>query len=365
MGVVQIETAGVVGLGTMGAGIAEVLARAGLRVHAVELDDTLLAAGRGRIEQSLQRAADRGRLAADEHRATLERVHFTTGRGDLADADLVIEAVPERLDIKASLFREVDGSCPPETVLATNTSSLSVTAIAAATERPGRVIGLHFFNPAPVMRLVEIVDTVLVDADVVDAARALVERCGKTPVAVGDRAGFVANALLLPYLNHAARIVETGQASVASVDAAMTELAGLPMGPLALMDLIGLDVCLPILDVLWDEFRSPRYAAAPLLRRLTTAGHLGRKAGRGWYSYGGAEPAPAIGPDTDASYDGTDLLVAHLADAVRMSEDRYATTDDIDTAMRLGCGYPRGPFALLESVGAEVEAAVRQAAVSR
>ena len=366
MDVVQIETAGVVGLGTMGAGIAEVLARAGLRVHAVEIDDGLLAAGRGRIEQSLQRAADRGRLESAEHRATLDRLVFTTSRSDLADADLVVEAVPERLDVKAELFREIDGICPAETVLATNTSSLSVTAIAAATNRPGRVIGLHFFNPAPVMRLVEIVDTVLVDADVVDAAKELVERCGKTPVAVGDRAGFVANALLLPYLNDAARVVETGQASVAAVDAAMTELAGLPMGPLALMDLIGLDVCLPILDVLWDEFRSPRYAATPLLRRLTTAGHLGRKTGRGWYAYNqGAEPVPSIGVGTDAAYDGTALLTAHLADAVRMAEERYATPEDIDTAMRLGCGYPQGPFGLLAAAGADVEETVRRTAAER
>jgi 3-hydroxybutyryl-CoA dehydrogenase len=365
MDVVQIETAGVVGLGTMGAGIAEVLARAGLRVHALEIDESLLAAGRGRIEQSLQRAADRGRLSAEEHQATLERLAFTTRRDDLADADLVVEAVPERLDVKAALFREIDAICPPETVLATNTSSLSVTAIAAATDRPGRVVGLHFFNPAPVMRLVEIVDTVLIDSDVVDAARALAERCGKTPVAVGDRAGFVANALLLPYLNHAARVVETGQASVRAVDAAMTELAGLPMGPLALMDLIGLDVCLPILDVLWDEFRSPRYAAAPLLRRLTTAGHLGRKTGRGWYRYDGAEPVPAIGGDSETAYDATDLLVAHLADAVRMSEERYATSEDIDTAMRLGCGYPNGPFALLETAGSDVDHAVRRAVEQR
>jgi 3-hydroxybutyryl-CoA dehydrogenase len=365
MGVVQIESAGVVGLGTMGAGIAEVLARAGLRVHAVELDDTLLAAGRGRLEQSLQRAVDRGRLDATEQQAILERLSFTTSRGDLADADLVVEAVPERLDIKEALFRDVDGICPPETVLATNTSSLSVTAIAAASGRPGRVVGMHFFNPAPVMRLVEVVDTVLVDPDAVAAVHALVDRCGKTAVAVGDRAGFVANALLLPYLNHAARIVETQQASVPAVDAAMRELAGLPMGPLALMDLIGLDVCLPILDVLWDEFRTPRYAAAPLLRRLTTAGYLGRKTGRGWYSYAGTEPVPAVGTDSDEPYDAADLLVAHLADAARMADDRYATREDIDTAMRLGCGYPKGPFALLAEAGAEIEAAVHRAAAAR
>jgi 3-hydroxybutyryl-CoA dehydrogenase len=344
---VEIDSAGVVGLGTMGAGIAEVLARAGLSVTAVEVDDALLSAGRSRLEKSLQRAVDRGRLDPAERDAVVGRLTFTTDRKDLAGAGLVVEAVPERLDVKTALFREVDAICGPETVLATNTSSLSVTSIAAGTGRAGRVVGMHFFNPAPVMVLVEVVDTVLTDPDVVDAVRDLVVRCGKTPVAVGDRAGFVANALLLPYLNHAAAMVETGSGTVAGIDAAVTAEIGLPMGPLALMDLIGLDVCLPILDVLWDEFRDRRYAATPLLRRLTAAGRLGRKTGQGWYRYDGSEPVPAVGPADAGQPDVAALVDAHLADAVRMADEHYATPDDIDTAMRLGCGYPQGPFALL------------------
>jgi 3-hydroxybutyryl-CoA dehydrogenase len=344
---VKIDSAGVVGLGTMGAGIAEVLARAGLAVTAVEVDDGLLAAGRSRLDKSLQRAVDRGRLDPAERDAVVGRLTFTAERKDLAGADLVVEAVPERLDVKTDLFREVDAACGPDTILATNTSSLSVTSIAAGTGRPGRVVGMHFFNPAPVMALVEVVDTVLTDADVVDAVRDLVVRCGKTPVAVGDRAGFVANALLLPYLNHAAAMVETGAGTVTGIDAAVTAEIGLPMGPLALMDLIGLDICLPILDVLWDEFRDRRYAATPLLRRLTAAGRLGRKTGQGWYRYDGSEPVPAVGPADAAQPDVTALVDAHLADAVRMADEHYATPDDIDTAMRLGCGYPQGPFALL------------------
>ncbi|MBV9292326.1 MAG: 3-hydroxybutyryl-CoA dehydrogenase [Frankiales bacterium] len=340
--------AAVVGLGTMGAGIAEVLTRTGLQVTAVEVNTDLLEAGRGRVATSLQRAQDRGRLSAEDRALIDERLRFTADRADLSSVDLVVEAVPERLDVKAALFAELESVCKPEAVFATNTSSLSVTAIAAATSRPNRVVGMHFFNPAPVMQVVEIVATVLADDAVVNGVRELADRCGKTPVVVADRAGFIANALLLPYLNDAARHVETGRGTVESVDAAMRERAGFPMGPLALMDLIGLDVCLPILDVLWDEFRDPRYAATPLLRRLVVAGRLGRKTGRGWYRYDSGEPvgdvpAPVrVGkPDADA------LLSAHLADAVRMAGDGYATEDDIDTAMRLGCGYPRGPFAML------------------
>jgi len=291
----------------------------------------------------------------------LGRVTFTTDRHELAASDLVIEAVPERLEVKSALFRDVDAICPAETVLATNTSSLSVTAIAASTGRPGRVVGMHFFNPAPVMGLVEVVDTVLTDADVVGSVRDLALRCGKTPVAVGDRAGFVANALLLPYLNAAAHVVEIRRATVTAVDAAMTELAGLPMGPLALMDLIGLDVCVPILDVLWEEFRDRRYAASPLLRRLTTAGHLGRKTGRGWYRYDGPEPVPAYGEGAPSSYDATGLLADHLADAVRMEQERYASREDIDAAMRLGCGYPKGPFELLDAATPEIVGRVEEA----
>ena len=347
-GVVTIDSAGVVGLGTMGAGIAEVFARAGLHVVAVELNDALLTTGRGRVETSLQRAVDRGRLDPADHQQMLGRLHFTTDRADLADAQLVVEAVPERLAAKAELFSALDALCPPETVFATNTSSLPVTAIAVGTDRAARVVGMHFFNPAPVMKLVEIVRTVLTADDVVADVRELAERCGKTPIAVDDRAGFVANALLLPYLNDAARVVEAARAPVDAIDAAVRTATGLPMGPLTLMDLIGLDVCLPILDVLWDEFRDRRYAASPLLRRLATAGRLGRKSGQGWYSYAGDEPVPAVGVSSgDKPFDATELVDAHLADAVRMADEAYATEADIDTAMRLGCGYPKGPFELL------------------
>jgi 3-hydroxybutyryl-CoA dehydrogenase len=357
---VTIETVGVVGLGTMGAGIAEVFARAGLQVVAVEVDDTFLDKGRGRLETSFQRAVDRGRLQPDGQQELLGRLQLTTDRSNLVAAQLVVEAVPEHLTSKAALFAELDEICPPETVFATNTSSLPVTAIAAGTQRPGRVVGMHFFNPAPVMRLVEVVRTVLSEDDVVDTVRDLAERCTKTPIVVDDRAGFVANALLLPYLNHAARLVETAQASVDGVDAAVREATGLPMGPLALMDLIGLDVCVPILDVLWEEFRDRRYAATPLLRRLAVAGRLGRKTGHGWYRYDAGEPVPTVdAAGIDKPFTADDLVDAHLADAVRMVDDGYACEADVDTAMRLGCGYPKGPFELLADLPVDRAGLVR------
>ena len=358
-----IETAGVVGLGTMGAGIAEVFARAGLQVIAVEIDDAALQAGRGRLETSLRRAVERGRLEPADEQDMLARLRLGTDRRALADAQLVVEAVPEQLAAKAALFTELDAICPAPTVFATNTSSLPVTAIAAGTGRPERVVGMHFFNPAPVMKLVEVVRTVLTADDVVADVRDLAGRCGKTPVVVGDRAGFIANALLLPYLNHAARLVETERVSVDALDAAVRSATGLPMGPLTLMDLIGLDVCVPILDVLWDEFRDRRYAASPLLRRLATAGRLGRKTGQGWYRYDGGEAVPAVGATGgDKPFDAADLVAAHLADAIRMVADAYASEADVDTAMRLGCGYPKGPFALLAELPADRAARVRELA---
>jgi len=357
---VTIETVGVVGLGTMGAGIAEVFARAGLTVIAVEATSDLAEQGRARIDKSLARARDRGKLDQSGYDETLRRLTVTADRADLAAADLVIEAVPERLDLKTSLFDELDTVCPDRTVFATNTSSLPVTKLAAATRRPDRVVGMHFFNPAPVMRLVEVVHTVLTDAAVVDAVRDLATACGKTPVAVGDRAGFVVNALLFGYLNDAARMAETGRRSVDDIDRLVVDATGFPMGPLTLMDLIGLDVCVEVLEVMYDETRDRRYAPAPLLKRLVMAGHLGRKSGRGYYSYDSGDAMTAVSvPRTDAAavpereqpgWVVETLVFPHFDDAVRMLDDNYATRDDIDTAMRLGCGYPSGPFAMLDEL---------------
>ncbi|RCV53267.1 3-hydroxyacyl-CoA dehydrogenase [Marinitenerispora sediminis] len=364
----EFQTVGVVGLGTMGAGIAEVFAGAGFTVVGVEIDGAALDRGRAHLESSLDRSVGKGRLTEQERRDILARISFSTARDDLRDADFVVEAVPERIDLKRDVFTDLDRVCPPGTILATNTSSLSVTEIAALTRRPGKVVGLHFFNPAPAMKLVEVVRTVLTEPGAAEIATEVAKRLGKTPIGVTDRAGFVANALLVPYLNDAVRVYERRIASREEIDAAVTAAAGLPMGPLTLLDLVGLDVSLAVMDVLWEEFRQPRYAAAPLLRRMVAAGLLGRKSGRGFYDHSGAgDPAEALptGPvaevvrDQVHRFDLADLLlVPHIDDALRMVGDGYATADDVDTAMRLGCGYPKGPFEMLAERGADAVANV-------
>jgi 3-hydroxybutyryl-CoA dehydrogenase len=289
----KIDTVGVVGLGTMGAGIAEVLARHGLDVVAVEADAARVEHGRGLVERSTSRAVARGKLADGDRQDLLARIRFSEGFDDLAAADLVVEAIPERLDLKREVFARLDGVVAPTAILATNTSSLSVAEIAAATRRPGRVVGLHFFNPAPVQRLVEVVRTVVTEPAVVEDAAALARRVGKLPVVVGDRAGFVANALLFGYLNQAVRMYEQGHVGREDLDAAMTLGCGLPMGPLALLDLIGLDTALQILETMYAQSRDRLHAPAPLIRQLVSAGLLGRKSGRGFYPYSAPVGAPA------------------------------------------------------------------------
>jgi 3-hydroxybutyryl-CoA dehydrogenase len=281
----EFRQVGVVGLGTMGAGIAEVFARNGLSVIAVETDDAALTRGRTHVEHSTGRAVARGKLTEAEQRELLARVDFGTDLKALADADLVVEAVPEHLDLKRAIFSQLDGICKPEAILATNTSSLSVTEIAVATGRPGKVVGVHFFNPAPVMKLVEIVRTVVTEQDVVDDVEAFAQKLGKVDVTIGDRAGFIANALLFGYLNHAASLYESRYASREDIDAAMKLGCGLPMCPLALLDLIGLDTSYEILDTMYKQGRDRLHAPTPIFRQMMTAGLLGRKSGRGFYAY--------------------------------------------------------------------------------
>ncbi|WP_121434063.1 3-hydroxyacyl-CoA dehydrogenase family protein [Actinomadura pelletieri] len=312
---------GVVGLGTMGAGIAEVLARGGLAVVGVEVNEEALERGRGHLRRSTGRAVERGRLTEEEQRAVLDRIAFSVDFTDLSACDLVVEAVPERLDLKRAVFAELDRVCGDDAVLATNTSSLSVTGIAAGTSRPAKVVGVHFFNPAPVMRLVEVIGTVLTEPDAVCRVAELLKGLGKTPVAVGDRAGFVANRLLFGYLNQAAALLDSGHATRDDIDTAMKVGAGLPMGPFALMDLIGLDTCLGVLDAIYAESRDRRHAAAPLLRQLVTAGLLGRKTGRGFHTHDGS-PAPKAEP-VDGPPPVVGLVgVGPLADAIAALCDR-------------------------------------------
>ncbi|MEH0821313.1 MULTISPECIES: 3-hydroxyacyl-CoA dehydrogenase family protein [Micromonospora] len=293
----EFTRVGVVGLGTMGAGIVEVFARNGLDVTAVEISDAALERGRATLTGSTDRAVAKGKLAEAERDALMARVDFRVGLDALHDVDLVIEAVPEHLDLKQRIFAELDRVCKPEAILATNTSSLSVTEISVATTRPNQVIGIHFFNPAPVMKLVEVVRTVVTSADVVADVEALCERLGKVDVTISDRAGFIANALLFGYLNHAVGMFEARYATREDIDAAMKLGCGLPMGPLALMDLIGLDTAYEILDTMYRRGgRDRRHAPAPLLKQMVTAGLLGRKSGRGFYTY--ERPgSPKVVPD--------------------------------------------------------------------
>ncbi|MGO1051776.1 3-hydroxyacyl-CoA dehydrogenase family protein [Crossiella sp. CA198] len=281
----EFTTVGVVGLGTMGAGIAEVFARTGLKVIAVEVTEDALARGRGHVEHSTDRALRRGKLDEAGKDALFAQIEFTTSLQALAAADLVIEAVPERMELKAQVFAELDRICPPETILASNTSSLSVTELSVHTSRPGKVVGMHFFNPAPVLKLVEVIRTVVTEPGVVEDVTALAERLGKVPVVIGDRAGFIANALLFGYLNHAVRMFEGRYATREDLDAAMKLGCGYPMGPLALLDLIGLDTAYEILDTMYHQSRNRLHAPAPLLKQMITAGLLGRKTGRGFYTY--------------------------------------------------------------------------------
>ncbi|WP_261576539.1 3-hydroxyacyl-CoA dehydrogenase family protein, partial [Frankia gtarii] len=285
---------GVVGLGTMGAGIAEVLARAGLDVVGVERDAEALAQGNARIERSLNRAARHGRLADADRGDLLGRLSLGTELAAVAGCDLVIEAVDERLDVKTALFARLDEVCPPATVLATNTSSLSVTELAAGTGRSARVLGMHWFNPAPVMGLVEVVRTVVTDPDALAAVVSLVGAVGKTAVVAADRAGFIVNALLFGYLNNAVRMVEARFATREDIDAAMRLGCGHPMGPLALLDLIGLDAAHAILASMYDQTRDHLHAPAPLLGQLVAAGLLGRKTGRGFYTYPGTDTTEVV-----------------------------------------------------------------------
>ncbi|MFJ8829530.1 3-hydroxyacyl-CoA dehydrogenase family protein [Micromonospora aurantiaca] len=293
----EFTRVGVVGLGTMGAGIVEVFARNGVDVTAVEISDAALERGRVTLTGSTDRAVAKGKLVEAERDALLARVDFRVGLDALHDVDLVIEAVPEHLDLKQRIFAELDRVCKPEAILATNTSSLSVTEISVATTRPNQVIGIHFFNPAPVMKLVEVVRTVVTSADVVADVEALCERLGKVDVTISDRAGFIANALLFGYLNHAVGMFEARYATREDIDAAMKLGCGLPMGPLALMDLIGLDTAYEILDTMYRRGgRDRRHAPAPLLKQMVTAGLLGRKSGRGFYTY--ERPgSPKVVPD--------------------------------------------------------------------
>ena len=439
----DIREVAVIGLGLMGSGIVELVARSGRRVVAIEISQSFLDQGMARLHASLDKAVNRGKLTDTAREEILTRIRPTDDiAAGVANADLVIEAIPERMELKRTLFAELDKACRVDAILATNTSSLSITGIAGGTQYPARVAGLHFFNPAPVMKLVEVISTVLTSPETAETLALLARDLGKAPVQVSDRAGFIVNALLVPYLNQAVRLLETAQATREDIDKAATVGLGLPMGPLTLLDLVGLDTSLAVLEVLQAEFGGTRYAPASLLRKLCDARLFGRKSGRGFYDYrhstpaaaaedhdlasapvpgevalirdsGGlvivaaepehrvldaalavGHPADVVGihftgtgdgkpeltelvlPDVTApgtaakaralavrlglnaviSRDRPGFLTEALAytqynDAVRMFQDGYASPADIDNAMMLGCGYPRGPLQMLDDAG--------------
>jgi len=281
----DVKTIGVAGCGIMGSGIVEVCAKAGLNVVSVEVDDERRERGRSAVERSMAKAVERGKLDDADRQEAVSRITYSTDLTDFADVDLFIEAVTEDIATKTSVFATVDQVTRPDIVLATNTSSLPIAELAAVTKRPDKVVGMHFFNPPPVMKLIEIIRALTTSDETLAFARAMGERLGKITVLAKDRAGFIVNFLLIPYLNTAARMLDDGVATREDIDTAIQLGLGHPMGPLTLLDLIGLDTAVHVSNVLYDEFKDPLYAPPTILKRMLAAGYLGRKSGKGFYEY--------------------------------------------------------------------------------
>ena len=288
----DISKVGVIGCGLMGGGIAEIAAKSGFEVVVREVTDELLEKGEARIRKSMERAVQKEKLTAEDRDAALARLSFTTKVPDLQDCDIVLEAIVEDLEAKNALFGELDELCGEGTIFASNTSSLTITDMAAATSRADRFVGLHFFNPVPVMKLVEVVRTIATSDETFERASAFSKALGKTPVAAKDNSGFIVNLLLVPYMLDAIRQLERGVASVEDIDTAMALGCGYPMGPFILCDFVGLDTLNMIAEIMFEEYREARYAAPPLLKRIVSMGRFGRKTGMGFYDWSGEKPVP-------------------------------------------------------------------------
>jgi 3-hydroxybutyryl-CoA dehydrogenase len=286
----EIKRVGVLGCGLMGSGIAQVCAQAGYETIVREVSDELCQKGVGGIGKQLGKSVEKGKMAAEDRDAILGRLRGTTRLEDLADCDIIIEAVVENLELKNEMWKTLDGVCGPDTIFASNTSSLTIADMAAATKRPERMVGLHFFNPVPVMKLVEVVKTIATDPKVFQTAFDFASSLGKEPIVCKDNSGFVVNLLLVPYMMDAIRALEQGVATIEDIDKGMRLGTGYPMGPFVLSDFVGLDTLDKIGGIMFEEYREKRYASPPLLKRMVSMGYFGRKSGKGFYDYSGPEP---------------------------------------------------------------------------
>lgn len=343
----SFERVGVVGLGIMGAGIVEVFAKSGLQVVGVAESDAAVDLGKQNLAKSLGRAVEREKITQAQADEISGRVTWGTDFALFADCDLVVEAAPELMTLKKSIFEKLDANVQASGILATNTSSLSVATIAHVTKRPEQVIGLHFFNPAPVQKFVEVISHPGTKPEVTESVLQLAQDLGKSPAGVGDQPGFIVNKLLLAYLNHAVSILDRGVAKE-TIDSAMRELASFPMGPLELIDLIGLDTCYEILLTIAADTHDENHKPAKSLASLVEAGDKGRKSGKGFYDYATKHEAPESGDQAGKQAVYEELMRAYLQSAIDMNESGYASKADIDLGMKLGCGLPEGPFETLQ-----------------
>lgn len=351
MDLVDKTKVGVIGLGIMGAGIVEVFSAHGYQVIGVAESDEAVAQGKQNLTKSLTRAVDRKKITDKNAEEIQNRVTWNTSLSALAECNLVIEAAPEILQLKLDIFSQLDSLVKPSCILATNTSSLSVTQIAKSTSQPENVIGFHFFNPAPVQKFIELITTEFTASQVTQTALELGRSLGNYVALVSDKPGFIVNKLLLVYLNHAVQILDSGIAQKNDIDSAMRELAGFPMGPLELIDLIGIDTCVEILKTIHQDSNNELHLPAIGLTNLLNQGHKGRKSGQGFYGYQSRPEIPQSNNLEIKQAVYTELETAYLGDAVAMEASGYASKTDIDNAMKLGCGLPIGPFERVDQIG--------------